>query len=47
MNFYIDFEANQFSDRIISIGCVSESNKTFYTLVKPCKDKEKLTSFIN
>lgn len=46
MNFYIDFEANQFSDRIISIGCVSESNQTFYTLVKPSKDKEKLTNFI-
>lgn len=35
MNFYLDFEATQFSNRIISIGCVSETGESFKTLVKP------------
>lgn len=34
MNFYIDFEANK-DKEIISIGCISESGKKFYSLVKP------------
>lgn len=38
MNFYLDFEATRFSNRIISIGCVA-GEKTFSTLVKPKKDK--------
>jgi inhibitor of KinA sporulation pathway (predicted exonuclease) len=46
MNFYIDFEANQFSNRIISIGCVSESEQKFFQLCKPSKKGEKITSFI-
>lgn len=45
MNFYLDFEATQFSNQIISIGCVAENGKTFYTLVNPGK-KEKLSIFI-
>lgn len=37
MNFYIDFEATQFSGYIISIGCVSEDGAQFSTLVAPVK----------
>ena len=33
MNFFIDFEATQFSNHIISVGCVSEIGKQFYSLV--------------
>ena len=45
MKFFIDFEATRFSNRIISIGCVAENGKTFYTLVKPGK-KKKVDKFI-
>lgn len=48
-NFMIDFEATQFSGRIISIGCVCEKETykdTFYTLVRPSKYGEKITQFI-
>ena len=45
MKFYLDFEATRFSNRIISIGCVAENGKTFYTLVKPGK-KRKVDNFI-
>lgn len=44
MNFYLDFEATQFSNRIISIGCTNEKGATFKTLVKP-KDG-KVNKFI-
>lgn len=44
MNYYLDFEATQFSNRIISIGCVCETGETFYSLVKPIKGK--ITKFI-
>lgn len=45
MKFYLDFEATRFSNRIISIGCVAENGKTFYSLVKPGK-KKKVDKFI-
>ena len=45
MNFYLDFEATQFSERIISIGCVAENGMTFNSLVNPGKG-EKITGFI-
>lgn len=45
MNFYLDFEATRFSNRIISIGCVAENGNTFSTLVKP-GDKKKVDKFI-
>lgn len=45
MKFYIDFEATQFSNRIISIGCVCENGNTFKTLVQPV-NKGKITPFI-
>ena len=45
MNFYLDFEATQFSERIISIGCVSENGNDFDTLVRPPKG-DKVNAFI-
>ena len=45
MKFFIDFEATRFSNRIISVGCVAENGKTFYSLVKPGK-KKKVDKFI-
>ena len=44
MRFFVDFEATQFSNRIISIGCVAANGNTFSTLVKP--GKKKITKFI-
>ena len=41
MNFYLDFEATRFTNRIISIGCVAGNGETFSTLVKP-GDKKKV-----
>ena len=46
MNFYIDFEATQFSHRIISIGCINENGHTFNTLVKLPSKQDKVNSFI-
>ena len=43
MNFFIDFEATQFSQGIISVGCISENNSEFYSIVNT---KHKITSFI-
>ena len=43
MNYYIDFEATQFSNRIISVGCVNEKGEEFYSLVNPDR---QLTKFI-
>lgn len=45
MNFYLDFEATQFSDQIISIGCIAENGNTFSTLVNP-GEKERISRFI-
>lgn len=45
MNFYIDFEATQFSQEIISIGCVAENDNTFNCLVCP-HDLKNVTPFI-
>ena len=45
MNFYIDFEATQFTEEIISIGCVAENGNTFNCLVIP-SDIKKITKFI-
>lgn len=45
MNFFIDFEANQFTNEIISIGCVAENGATFYALVRPIA-KKKPSKFI-
>ena len=45
MKYYIDFEATQFSERIISVGCVNERGETFKSLVALPKG-DKLTNFI-
>ena len=44
MNYFIDFEATQFSNDIISIGCIDEDGEEFYSLINP--GEGKLTSFI-
>lgn len=44
MKYFIDFEATQFSEEIISIGCVREDGETFYSLVAPVEGK--ITPFI-
>lgn len=43
MKYFIDFEATQYSNEIIAVGCIREDGKTFYSLIKPHK---KLTPFI-
>ncbi len=43
MKYFIDFEATQFSNDIISIGCVRENGDEFYSLINP---KKKITTFI-
>lgn len=45
MDFYLDFEATRFSNRIISIGCSAGNGNTFSTLVKPPKG-DKVDKFI-
>lgn len=45
MNFFLDFEATQFTNEIISIGCVAENGATFYAVVRPTT-KKKPTNFI-
>lgn len=44
MKYFIDFEATQFSEEIISIGCKREDGETFYSLVQPIDSK--ITPFI-
>ena len=45
MKYFIDFEATQFSQEIISVGCVREDGETFYSLIKP-KKVSCVTEFI-
>lgn len=45
MRYYLDFEACRFTNRIISVGCVTESGAEFYSLVKSCK-VNKIDNFI-
>lgn len=42
--YFIDFEASQFKQEIISVGCINERGDEFQSLVQP-SDK-KITSFI-
>lgn len=44
MNFFVDFEATQPGNEIISIGVICENGQTFETLVRPVKSK--ITPFI-
>lgn len=43
MKYFIDFEATQFTNEIISIGCIREDGVSFSSLVKPT---HKVTKFI-
>lgn len=43
MNFFLDFEASQFTQEIIAIGCVSETDEAFYSLVNT---KHRIGSFV-
>lgn len=43
MNYFVDFEATQFSNEIISIGCVREDGAEFYSEVRA---RKKITGFI-
>lgn len=45
MKYYMDFEATQFEQEIISVGCVDEEGREFYSLVKP-HSMRKMTGFI-
>ena len=45
MKFYIDVEAQRFSNYIISIGISASNGNTFYSLVKPF-GKKKIDNFI-
>lgn len=45
MDFYLDFEATRFSNRIISVGCSAKNGNTFSSLVKPPKG-DKVDKFI-
>ena len=45
MKYFLDFEATQFEQEIISVGCVDENGREFYSLVKP-HSMRKMTGFI-
>ena len=45
MNFFLDFEATRFSNKIISIGCAADNGATFSSLVRPV-NKAKVDNFI-
>lgn len=44
MKYFIDFEATQYSNEIISVGCIKEDGQSFYSLVAPVEGK--ITPFI-
>ena len=44
MKYFIDFEAMQFSNYIISVGCVREDGKEFYSLVHTPENTNKNVS---
>lgn len=46
MKYFIDFEAQQYTNEIISIGCVREDGVEFSSLVFPGKKHKKLSKFI-
>ena len=46
MDFYLDFEATQFSERVIAIGCTNMGTMNFDILCRPVEDKAKITKFI-
>lgn len=45
MKYFLDFEASQYDERIISFGCVDENGRSFYSLVRP-KHERTITPFV-
>ena len=45
MNYFIDFEATQYTMEIISIGCVDENGRVFSSLIRP-HNMNKVNDFI-
>lgn len=46
MHYFIDFEATEYPEEIISVGCVDENGREFYSLVHP-HSIENFTEFIS
>lgn len=47
MNIFLDFEATQFGNHLISIGAIAEDGRSFYSLANPgTKNRKKITNFI-
>ena len=44
MKYFIDFEASQYTQEIIAIGCVAETGETFYSLVHTNRPVGKFVS---
>lgn len=44
MKYFIDFEASQYTQEIISVGCVSETNNEFYSLINT---RHKIGNFVS
>lgn len=45
MKYFIDFEATQYTNEIIQVGCVREDGKVFQSLIRPRK-LDKVTKWI-
>ena len=46
MKYFIDFEAQQYTNEIIEIGCVREDGCQFHSLVFPGEKHKKLSNFV-
>lgn len=46
MKYFIDFEAQQYTNEIIEIGCVREDGCQFHSLVYPGDNHKKLSNFV-
>lgn len=46
MKYFIDFEAQQYTNEIIEIGCVREDGCQFHSLVHPGEKHKKLSGFV-
>lgn len=47
MNIFLDFEATNYGNHLISIGAIAEDGRSFYSVVNPGpKNRRKITPFI-
>ena len=46
MKYFIDFEAQQYTNEIIEIGCVREDGCQFHSLVHPGEKHKRLSGFV-